>query len=101
LELILSNLIDNALTYVSKDTSPKIEISSLQEGQYVVISIKDNGIGIPHKFHEKIFDLFQRLHSEEEYPSTGMGLAIAKRAVELLGEEIRVESEVGVGSTFL
>jgi signal transduction histidine kinase len=101
LRQIFSNLIGNAIKYRSTDTALLIDISfdTIQEG--VLIKVADNGIGIPAEHCEKIFNVFQRLHGEDKYPGTGIGLANVKKAVALLGGTIYVESTVGKGSTFI
>jgi PAS domain S-box-containing protein len=98
---IFSNLIENALTYYNPGVPPQVTVTGRNEGKAVIIRVSDNGIGIPSEYHEKIFNVFQRLHSEEEYPGTGIGLATVKKCVELLGGSVQVESEVGKGSTFI
>jgi two-component system, chemotaxis family, sensor kinase Cph1 len=62
--------------------------------------VRDNGIGIPPEYHERVFGMFERLHSRDRFPGTGLGLAIVKRIVESYGGRIWVESEAGKGSTF-
>lgn len=97
---ILTNLLDNALTYHSEDVSPRIEMSINTDADSVVLIITDNGLGIAPEYHEKIFNIFQRLHSQERYPGTGIGLAVVKRSAEMLGGNVWVESAVGEGSAF-
>ena len=97
---LLQNLIGNALKYRQKDVSPKIHVSSADEGERWVLSVADNGIGIDPMFHEKVFGVFKRLHRREEYDGTGIGLALCKRIIERFGGTIWVESTPGAGSTF-
>ena len=97
---LFQNIISNALKY-SKDEVPlKIKISSKSFKTYYLISITDNGIGIEKEYFDKIFTIFQRLHTKDEYQGNGMGLAIAKKIVDKFNGKIWVESELGVGSTF-
>jgi len=100
LQQIFSNLIGNAVIYHSLDAAPRVDVSCRSDGRYLIVSVADNGIGIAAEYLEKIFNVFQRLHSEEEYPGTGIGLAIVKKSVAMLGGEVWVESKLGVGSTF-
>jgi PAS domain S-box-containing protein len=96
---LMSNLIANALKFRGS-SKPRIEISAITYGDDLVFSIKDNGIGIDPRYHEQLFQMFSRLHTRDEYPGTGIGLAIAKKIVERHGGRIWVESEVDRGSTF-
>ena len=100
LQQIFHNLVGNALKYSFSDIPVKIKIDSRDSGTHWEFSIQDNGIGIPKDSFDKIFEIFQRLHSNEEYQGTGMGLAITKKIVESMGGEIWVLSEVGKGSAF-
>jgi len=98
---ILSNLVDNALTYCRRDGTPQVTLSSVREGARVILRVADNGIGIAAEYHEKIFQVFQRLHSEDEYPGTGIGLAVVAKAVRLMEGEVSIESSPGQGSSFI
>jgi PAS domain S-box-containing protein len=100
LNQIFINLFGNALTYHRPDVPPLVTITWRVEADHVVIGVSDNGIGVPPEHHDKIFNVFQRLHSEDHYPGTGIGLAIVKKSVELLSGRVWVESAVGEGSTF-
>jgi signal transduction histidine kinase len=97
---VLNNLVDNALTYRSHDSTPEVRITAKRAGEDVVISVADNGIGIERQYHEKIFQVFQRLHSSDEYPGTGLGLAIVAQAVRAMEGDVSIESTPGRGSTF-
>jgi len=97
---ILSNLLTNALKFVQKGSEPEVRIYSEEAGEFVKIWIEDRGIGIAPQHLEGIFQVFGRLHSEADFPGTGIGLAIVKRAIKRLGGEVGVESKVGEGSRF-
>jgi len=96
---LFQNLISNAIKFQSQDP-PKVHVAALKKDDVWVFSVKDNGIGIEAQHTERIFAMFQRLHTQDEYPGTGMGSAICKRIVERHGGNIWVQSEVGMGSTF-
>ena len=97
---LIQNLIGNALKYRAPDRPPAIEVKAERDGDTWVFSVADNGIGIEPKYFDRIFQIFQRLHTAEEYEGTGIGLAVCKRIVERHGGSIWVESEPGRGSTF-
>jgi PAS domain S-box-containing protein len=97
---LFQNLIDNAIKFKAPDRQPEIKISVEERAEDFVFSIKDNGIGIEDKFYNRIFVIFQRLHTRNEYAGTGIGLAVCKKIVERHGGEIWVESKRNEGSNF-
>lgn len=96
---VFQNLIANAIKFHGQEP-PRVEVTAHHGDHEWIIAVADNGIGIDPKFHGNLFKMFQRLHTREEYPGTGIGLAISKKIVERHGGRIWVESEVGKGSTF-
>ncbi len=96
---LLQNLIANALKFHGEDP-PVVRVTARRREEMWEMSVADNGIGIRPEYEERIFGIFQRLHQREDYPGTGIGLAVVKRIVECNGGEIRLESEVGEGATF-
>lgn len=100
LSQILSNLITNALKFVPRGRVPRVRIRAEDAGEFAKIWVEDEGIGISPEHASRIFQVFGRLHSDSEYPGTGIGLAIVKRAAERLGGEVGVQSAPGQGSRF-
>ena len=96
---LLQNLISNGLKY-HNDAPPSVQVTAEGNDRQWTIAVRDNGIGIEAKHHERIFEIFLRLHTQEKYPGTGIGLAVCRRIVLRHGGRIWVESEVGRGSTF-
>lgn len=96
---LFQNLISNAIKYRS-EKNPEIVISGKKMNDEYLFSIQDNGIGIKKEHEQKVFVIFQRLHSKEKYPGTGIGLAICKKIVERHKGKIWFESELGSGTTF-
>ena len=96
---VFQNLIANAIKFQG-DTPPRIHVSAQDQGGEWLFSVRDNGIGIDREYADRLFVIFQRLHTKQEYPGTGIGLAVCKRIVERHGGRIWFESELGKGATF-
>jgi len=97
---VFQNLIGNAIKFKKKSEFPKIHISCKKQNNMYQFSVADNGIGMEMQYHDRIFIIFQRLHSVKDYPGTGIGLSICKRIVERHGGKIWFESIVNEGTTF-
>ena len=102
LQRVFQNLISNALKFSKEDEPPKVHISACEDPQNneYIFSVSDNGIGIEEQYMERIFVIFQRLHTREKYMGTGIGLSIVKKIIERHGGRVWVESEFKKGSTF-
>jgi PAS domain S-box-containing protein len=96
---LFQNLISNAIRFRSQ-APPQVRIGARRQGSEWLFVVRDNGIGIDAQYQSRIFDMFQRLHPRDEYPGTGVGLSICKKAIEKLGGRIWVESQPGKGSSF-
>lgn len=97
---VVLNLMTNGIKFVPKGVLPLLRIRSEESEEYCRLYVEDNGIGIPQEHQERIFKIFERLHSMESYPGTGVGLAIVRKAVQRLGGRIGLESKEGEGSRF-
>ena len=96
---LFQNLISNGIKY-NKNSLPKVLLSHEENTDEHIIQIKDNGIGIEEQYHEKVFDMFNRLHTQANYSGTGLGLSICKKVVQDMKGRIWLESEPGIGTTF-
>jgi light-regulated signal transduction histidine kinase (bacteriophytochrome) len=100
IKLLFQNLIINAIKFRKKEVSPRIKIDAVRNNGHWKFACNDNGIGIEREHRDRIFIIFQRLHTRTEYEGSGIGLAHCKKIVELHGGRIWIESEPGEGSTF-
>ena len=94
------NLISNAIKFSSQNEHAHIHITSAIEGNNCVYCIKDDGVGFDMKYLEKLFDVFQRLHSVQNFEGTGVGLAIVQRIVSRHGGVVKAEGEIDIGASF-
>lgn len=98
--VVLRNLLDNALKFSHAAHPPTVEIGARREGDKALLWVRDNGIGFDMKFHDRIFEIFQRLQRSEEFPGTGIGLALVDKAVKRMDGRVWAESSPGQGATF-
>ncbi len=96
----LRNYLDNAIKFTGKVPAPRIEVGSKEDAESCLLWVRDNGIGFDMEHHEHIFDIFQRLNVTVDYPGTGIGLAIVRKAMERMGGRAWAESKPGAGATF-
>ncbi len=96
----VANLVSNAIKFVPPGVQPQVAIGAESVDHKVRLTVRDNGIGIAAEDESRIFQVFERVHDSAQYPGTGIGLALVKRAVEKMGGELGFTSEPGVGSTF-
>ena len=97
---MFTNLIANALKFSSKQEHPEISIGTLGTARGEAFFVRDNGAGFDPQYAGRLFGVFQRLHSEAEFPGTGVGLAFTQRVIKRHGGDIWAESELGQGATF-
>jgi len=98
--LVMRNLIGNALKFSQGQVAPMIEIGHRSEAGRRILWVRDNGVGFDMAYHDRIFNIFQRLHRSEEFPGTGVGLALVAKAVQRMGGRVWAESTLGEGATF-
>jgi signal transduction histidine kinase len=97
----ISNLLSNGSKFVAEGTTPRMEIwAEDRDPSLARLWFKDNGLGIAHKDHQRIFRMFERIYPANEYEGTGIGLSIVRKAVERMGAQVGIESELGKGSSF-
>jgi light-regulated signal transduction histidine kinase (bacteriophytochrome) len=100
LKLVLTNLLSNAVKFTSHEPRAVIEIGSRDEGEETVVFVRDNGAGFEPRYADKLFGVFQRLHRQDEFPGTGIGLATVQRIVHRHNGRVWADSQVGRGASF-
>jgi signal transduction histidine kinase len=96
----LRNYLDNAVKFTRNESQPSVEVGAKETAAGCLLWVRDNGVGFDMKYHDRIFDIFQRLNPAEDFPGTGVGLAIVRKAMERMGGRAWAESEPGHGATF-
>lgn len=97
---IFDNLLSNAIKFVAPGVTPRVRVTGAQDGAMARFAIEDNGIGIAPEHHQHVFGVFERLHGHEQYPGTGIGLAIVKKGVERMGGNVHILARPDGGTTF-
>ncbi|WP_138223063.1 PAS domain S-box protein [Nibricoccus aquaticus] len=100
LRQVLVNLLGNAVKFTAHQAKPVIELGAMSEGGVATFYVKDNGVGFDEKYRAKLFGVFQRLHSEDEFEGTGVGLALVQRIIHRHGGKVWAEGRLGAGATF-
>jgi light-regulated signal transduction histidine kinase (bacteriophytochrome) len=100
LKLVITNLVSNAIKYSGKKEKPVVEIGSYKENENLVYYVKDNGAGFDMKYYDKLFGVFQRLHSSSEFEGTGVGLALVQRIIKKHHGNVWAEAKPDEGATF-
>lgn len=100
LQIVVRNLLENALKFTVHSTDPCIDIRGHEADGHVALSVQDNGVGFDMKYCDRIFEVFQRLHRVEDYPGTGVGLALVRKAMDRMGGRVWAQSSPGQGATF-
>ena len=100
LKQVWMNLLSNAIKFASKKNKPQVEVSGHNDGAENVYGVKDNGVGFDMQYYNKLFGVFQRLHSTEQYPGSGVGLAIVQRVVTRHGGRVWAEGKLNEGAIF-
>ncbi len=100
LTLTLRNLIGNAIKYTGSVEAPIVKVRGARTDEGALLTVADNGIGFDMQYHDTIFKVFQRLHREDQYPGTGIGLALVRKAVERMNGRVWAESALAQGATF-
>ncbi|PXW88263.1 PAS domain S-box-containing protein [Nitrosomonas sp. Nm84] len=100
LKLVIRNLLENAIKFSKHSLNPQIEFGASKDNHHITLWIRDNGIGFDMKYNQRIFEIFERLHRLEDYPGTGIGLALVKKAMQRMGGRVWAQSVPGEGASF-